>query len=74
MEVRDNLGSCRTIQIDVAQLLLSPVRTLIFKVMSATYGYNTKPAVREAGGVAYDRVVSNADEDVEAMEEPKEIV
>lgn len=42
--------------------------------MSATYGYNTKPAERKAGGVTYDRVVSNTDEDVKTIIEPKEIV
>lgn len=42
--------------------------------MSATYGYNTKPAEPKAGGLAYERLVPKADEDVKTILEPKEMV
>eukprot|EP00903_Cladosiphon_okamuranus_P020007 g18378.t1 len=43
-------------------------------VMSATYGYNTKPAEPKAGGPAYDRLLAKDDTVPKVVQEPKESV
>lgn len=50
------------------------IRVDVVKVMSATYGYNTKPADREAGGPASDRLMATDDSVAKAVLEPKENV
>lgn len=44
------------------------------KVMSATYGYNTKAGEPKAGGPAYDRLVAKDDHGATSVLEPKENV
>lgn len=71
--------ACKIIQVqtlsalDFAQICPPPCHFSCVKVISATYGYNTKTSERKAGEVGHDRLVAKAD-NVELLLEPKEDV